>query len=130
MYPQKTYSLTDIVNKISNWYFNLNLIQQVVVLVGVGLVLREIAPKNYYFKPKLVPNNYFQLKPLPRKEFTDSDKKTTRIYQNYRCDECHQFNANLQYHHKDGHRWNNDISNCQGLCPNCHAKKHQNSILF
>jgi 5-methylcytosine-specific restriction endonuclease McrA len=26
-------------------------------------------------------------------------------------------------HHIDGNRSNNDIFNCQALCPNCHAKK-------
>jgi 5-methylcytosine-specific restriction endonuclease McrA len=27
------------------------------------------------------------------------------------------------YDHIDGNRSNNKISNCQALCPNCHAKK-------
>jgi 5-methylcytosine-specific restriction endonuclease McrA len=27
------------------------------------------------------------------------------------------------YDHIDGNRSNNDPSNCQALCPNCHAKK-------
>jgi len=62
-------------------------------------------------------------KPLPRKDFTDSDKKAVRFNQSFRCAECHQFNENLQFHHKDGHSWNNHISNCQGLCPNCHVRK-------
>jgi len=56
MFPQKTYSLTDIANKIGNWYFNLNVIQQAVVLVAAGLIIREIAPKNYYYSaPKPAP---------------------------------------------------------------------------
>jgi len=122
MYPQKTYSFTDVVNKVGNWYFNLNVIQQVAVAVGVGYVLAELAPKNYY--------SYSTAKPPRRQEFSESDKKTTRYHQWFRCDECHQFSPNLQFHHKDGNNWNNDISNCQGLCPNCHAKKHQNPKLF
>ena len=27
------------------------------------------------------------------------------------------------YDHKNGDRSNNKLSNCQALCPNCHAKK-------
>jgi 5-methylcytosine-specific restriction endonuclease McrA len=27
------------------------------------------------------------------------------------------------YDHKNGDRSNNKITNCQALCPNCHAKK-------
>ena len=59
MYPQKTFSLTEAVNKIGNWYFNLNLAQQAVVMVGAALILREIAPKrNYYYSnPKTITNS-------------------------------------------------------------------------
>jgi len=123
MYPQKTYSLTDIANKIGNWYFNLNVIQQVAVLLGVGLILREIAPKNYYFKPKLIPINYSQLKPLPRKDFSESTKKSSLAYQGFVCNSCRRSSKFWDFHHRDGNRSNNSPSNCEALCPACHADK-------
>jgi len=124
---QRTYTVTDIFNKATNWYFNLKPLQQFVVLAGVVIVLAELAPKTNYL-------NYIQpipqQKPQGRKEFSKSDKRIVRYHQMFRCDECHEFNSNLEFHHKDGNNWNNDISNCQGLCPNCHAKKHQKPKLF
>jgi len=32
------------------------------------------------------------------------------------------------YDHKNGNRSNNKISNCQALCPNCHAKKDKRFV--
>jgi 5-methylcytosine-specific restriction endonuclease McrA len=43
--------------------------------------------------------------------------------QNYKCAICKRGAGVWDYDHIDGNRSNNDISNCQALCPNCHAKK-------
>jgi len=127
MYLQKTYSLTDLVNKTVNWYFNLNVIQQAVVLVGVGLIIREIAPKNYYYsapKPVAIPV------PIPRKDFTESTKKSTLSYQGFVCNSCKRPSKYWDYHHIDGNRSNNRLGNCEALCPACHAEKTRKPILF
>jgi len=127
MYTEKTYTVTDIFNKATNWFFNLKPLPQFIILAGAIIILAENAPKTNNF-------NYISLIPQPkpqrRQEFSESDKKTTRYHQWFRCDECHEFNSNLEFHHKDGQNWNNDISNCQGLCPNCHVKKHLKPKLF
>jgi HNH endonuclease len=43
--------------------------------------------------------------------------------QNYKCAICKRGAGLWNYDHIDGNRSNNDISNCQALCLNCHAKK-------
>ena len=57
-----------------------------------------------------------------RKKFTEKTKRLVLISQNYRCFTC---GVHLQYrdfHHK-GPRSDNSPSNCEALCPLCHAKK-------
>jgi len=119
---QRTYTVTDIFNKATNWYFNLNVIQQVVVLAGVVIVLAELAPKTYNF-------NYVSTipkpKPLPRKDFTDTTKRDTIIKQGFVCNSCYQPPKHWDFHHRDGNHSNNSPSNCEGLCLNCHAEKHR-----
>jgi 5-methylcytosine-specific restriction endonuclease McrA len=41
--------------------------------------------------------------------------------QDHRCAKCNRVLNVVDYHHKDGNRSNNKESNCQALCPNCHA---------
>lgn len=33
----------------------------------------------------------------------------------------------LELHHKDGNHWNNELTNLEILCPNCHALEPNNS---
>ena len=47
----------------------------------------------------------------------------------YRCEKCgiNEWNGEkivLQLHHIDGNHYNNDVSNLQILCPNCHSQTH------
>ncbi len=113
---QRTYTVTDIFNKATNWYFNLKPLQQFVVLAGVVIVLAELAPKNYsYYQPKP--------KPIPRNDFTDTTQKDTAIKQGNACNSCKEATDYMEFHHIDGDRSNNRPSNCEGLCPACHAIK-------
>ena len=36
---------------------------------------------------------------------------------------CRNRNSFLEFHHMNGDRSNNFPSNCEALCPNCHAEK-------
>lgn len=59
----------------------------------------------------------------------------------YRCERCGLTEWNnkpipLELHHKDGNHYNNDLTNLEVLCPNCHAqtdnyscKKHKEKIV-
>lgn len=49
-----------------------------------------------------------------------------------RCEICHLEHWNgkpipLELHHVDGDHYNNDLTNLQILCPNCHAQQSNNS---
>lgn len=65
-----------------------------------------------------------------RQDFPESVKRKILHAQKNRCNRCNrpigQVGARLEYYdfdHIDGNSWNNDISNCQVLCKNCHAHK-------
>jgi len=58
-----------------------------------------------------------------RKRFSTKTQKLTLLRQRNLCADCGIFLLYPEFHHKDGDRKNNYISNCEALCPNCHAKK-------
>ncbi len=114
MDTQKTYSLSNIVNKVGNWYLNLNVIQQVAVVGVVGIVLAELAPKkNYYYSiPKII----------PRKDFSESTKNYILARQGNVCNSCKNPSKFYDLHHI-GRRDDNSASNGEALCLECHAEK-------
>ena len=60
---------------------------------------------------------------IPRQGWTEIEKEQVRIRQNGLCDKCKRPPPRWEYDHIDGNRDNNDLDNCKGLCPNCHAVK-------
>ena len=58
-----------------------------------------------------------------RRYFQANVKREVLNDQNYKCSICKRSAGVWDYDHINGNRFNNDISNCQALCPNCHAKK-------
>lgn len=68
-------------------------------------------------------------KPKKRKAFSKITQIKTLEYQRNRCKLCgKKLKApSIDFDHIDGNRENNSISNCQALCPNCHAKKTRKS---
>jgi hypothetical protein len=58
-----------------------------------------------------------------RRYFPTDVKREVLKDQKYRCAICKTSGGVWDYDHIDGNRSNNDTSNCQALCPNCHAKK-------
>ena len=58
-----------------------------------------------------------------RRYFPADVKREVLKDQNYKCVICKRRPGVWDYDHIDGNRSNNDIFNCQALCPNCHAKK-------
>jgi len=63
---------------------------------------------------------------LKRKDFSKTTQEITLIKQAYRCNICKKRLDVVNFDHIDGNRSNNNINNCQALCPNCHAKKSRN----
>lgn len=64
-----------------------------------------------------------------RLHFSEVVKNNILVRQDYRCGQCDlplkyfSGKLNCQFHHKDGNHSNNAESNCEALCPNCHAIK-------
>lgn len=58
-----------------------------------------------------------------RRSFTQSVKEETKRKQHYKCAICKRNTGVWDFDYKDGKRTNNKPSNCQALCPNCHARK-------
>ena len=114
---QRTYTVTDIFNKATNWYFNLKPLQQFVVLAGVVIVLAELAPKTNIY-------NYISPIPklIPRKDFSESTKKYILARQGNVCNSCKNPNKFLDFHHI-GRRDDNSPSNGEALCLVCHAEE-------
>ncbi len=51
------------------------------------------------------------------------EKEQVRARQYDRCNMCFREPSRWAYDHFDGDKRNNDISNCQGLCPECKSEK-------
>ena len=61
-----------------------------------------------------------------RRQFSKLVKQKVLLRPNFRCKLCLNPLEIIDFDHIDGYTSNNDISNCQALCPNCHAKKTRN----
>jgi len=64
-----------------------------------------------------------------RKKFSNYTRKKVLKRQGYRCRRCSRILDEADFHHIDGNRHNNHISNCEALCPNCHAKMTRNRLV-
>ena len=58
-----------------------------------------------------------------RKQFSNITKLKVLRNQNHCCYDCGNRLETVDFNHIDGNRSNNHITNCQALCPNCHAKR-------
>lgn len=67
-------------------------------------------------------------KPGKRKYFLKKTRDLKLKLENHRCEDCGRYNEHLEFNHKNCDRTNNHITNCELLCPNCHAKKHRKKI--
>jgi hypothetical protein len=65
-----------------------------------------------------------------RQYFTELTKKQVLHNQHFSCAICKKKSEVWDYDHIDGDRSNNDLYNCQALCPNCHAKKTRGLIII
>ena len=65
--------------------------------------------------------DYSYTAPVVRRGWTVDEKEQVRIRQDGKCAHCGKPPPRWDYHHVDGDRSNNSLSNCEGLCPNCHS---------
>jgi len=62
---------------------------------------------------------------LPRRGWTSSQHREVLAKQNGKCAKCGEYSTTFQYDHIDNNHNNNDLDNCQALCPNCHDVKNR-----
>jgi len=60
---------------------------------------------------------------LPRRGWTSSQHREVLARQDGKCAKCGEYSTTFQYDHIDNNHNNNDLDNCQALCPNCHDIK-------
>ena len=75
------------------------------------------------FAIKLLEQDKKPRKSAERRGFTKKTKLVTLIKQQNRCEMCGGTLEFPEFDHIDGRSSNNSPSNCQALCPNCHARK-------
>ena len=85
--------------------------------VAMTLLLIGIIVYYKYFKKKR------GSKGVVRRGWSEIEKEEVRERQGGSCNKCGKSPPRWEYHHKDGNRSNNSMSNCEGLCPNCHSVK-------
>ena len=88
------------------------------VVIGVIIFIIIVAG---IAKASSKPN--IESKALSRKGWTEDEKLQVRKIQHGLCKKCDNPPPRWEYDHIDGNRSNNRLSNCQGLCPNCHSIK-------
>lgn len=71
---------------------------------------------------------YDKKNPKKRKQFSKLTKKKILEIQRNRCANCGKKLKIWDFDHIDDDRTNNDISNCQALCPACHRLKTKRKI--
>ena len=89
----------------------------VAIIIVVGKVKSSRNPEPEPIEAEIV------WTPPTRKGWKEAEKEQVRIRQDGKCAMCQNHPPRWEYDHIDGNRENNDLSNCQGLCPNCHSVK-------
>jgi len=64
-----------------------------------------------------------RLKIFQRRGWNSVQKEQVRDRQYGRCNMCFTQPSQWKYDYINGNKSNNDLNNCQGLCPNCHSVK-------
>ncbi len=87
-------------------------IVELVILVGIVGVIGVFAKKR-------------KLEIFQRRGLSGIQKEQVRDRQYGKCNMCFTPPTKWKYDHIDGNKSNNDLNNCQGLCPDCYLIKIQ-----
>jgi len=91
--------------------------------VGLGVIVVILEMINKIENPEPAYPVFIRPTPEPRKDFTKTTEDNILQRQGHRCNSCGENSNYFDFHHIDGNRSNNYPSNCEALCPNCHAEK-------
>ncbi len=88
-------------------------------LIGIAGIIGIITKKNKF--------NIFQ-----RRGWSGFEKEQVRERQYGKCNMCYTPQSHWKYDHIDGNKSDNDIDNCQALCPDCYSVKTErdNRIIY
>ena len=70
-----------------------------------------------------------KLKIFQRRGWSSIQKEQVRNRQYGRCNMCFTQTSQWKYDYINGNKSNNDLNNCQGLCPHCHSVKTERDNL-
>ena len=73
---------------------------------------------------------YKENKKKIRKEFSNSVCRAVLLKQKALCAVCKKFYKTWDFDHIDEDRSNNEQSNCQALCRNCHGEKSRKNRIY
>ena len=94
----------------------------IIILIIIVAILIAISKAKPLPSPTYSDNtDYSYTAPVVRRGWTVDEKEQVRIRQDGKCAHCGKPPPRWDYHHVDGDRSNNSLSNCEGLCPNCHS---------
>lgn len=90
--------------------------------LAIFLVIIALAIQLAYRTKKSIPWKKYK---VIRRHFSGEVRQQVLDAQKYKCANCNLSISQplVHYDHIDGNHSNNDISNCQALCPNCHSLK-------
>jgi len=96
----------------------------------LGLSKKDQKALNFAAGIFLAAEKSEKVKSGKRMQFSQKTKLLVLKAQNYRCKLCKAKLGEADFDHIDENRANNSLSNCQALCPNCHATKTRKKKLF
>lgn len=124
MIARDVINLTKILLNVKTNFFSANSISR---KEFVNELEKEVLDLIELFKPlkrkKIMASIHTSYKEVSRLGFSKEVKKQILRNQDHCCAKCGNLLNVVDWDHKDGNRSNNDISNCQALCPICHAIK-------
>ncbi|MFQ5476497.1 MAG: hypothetical protein ACE5DT_05640 [Nitrosopumilus sp.] len=99
--------------------------EQFPILETIGFFLIGILGSGVIISAKKGKFQVFQRLDLniQRHGWTSTQKEQVKDRQYGKCNMCFTPPTKWKYNHIDGNKNNNDLNNCQGLCPNCLSVK-------
>jgi len=92
--------------------------EQITIIGTITLALIGIAGIIFGVRSKKIKLEIFQ-----RRGLSSIQKEQVRNRQYDKCNMCFTSPSQWKYDYFDGDKSNNDVNNCQGLCPNCFSIK-------
>jgi hypothetical protein len=92
-----------------------------IVIGGIGIIVVKNLKTGAYNTQNYNTSDTSYSIPVVRRGWTVEEKEQVRLRQDGKCVHCGKPPPRWEYHHSDGDRSNNSLSNCIGLCPNCHS---------